>query len=129
MSRVAHFEIHADDPARAITFYENVFGWQFSKWEGPMEYWMVKTGEPEVPGIDGGLMKRMGGAPIDGQAVNSYVCTIMSSTVDSDINKAITNGGSIAVPKMAVPGIGWLAYIKDTEGNLFGVMQEDGNAA
>lgn len=129
MSRVAHFEIHADDPARAITFYENVFGWQFSKWEGPMEYWMVKTGEPEVAGIDGGLMKRMGGAPIDGQAVNSYVCTIMSSTVDSDINKAITNGGSIAVPKMAVPGIGWLAYIKDTEGNLFGVMQEDGNAA
>lgn len=129
MSRVAHFEIHADDPARAITFYENVFGWQFSKWKGPMEYWMVKTGEPEVPGIDGGLMKRMGGAPIDGQAVNSYVCTIMSSTVDSDINKAITNGGSIAVPKMAVPGIGWLAYIKDTEGNLFGVMQEDGNAA
>ena len=129
MSRVAHFEIHADDPARAITFYENVFSWQFSKWEGPMEYWMVKTGEPEVPGIDGGLMKRMGGSPTDGQAVNSYVCTIMTSSIDNDVTKAIANNGSIAVPKMAVPGIGWLAYIKDTEGNLFGVMQEDGNAA
>ncbi len=129
MSRVAHFEIHADDPARAITFYENVFGWQFSKWDGPQDYWMVKTGEPDQPGIDGGLMRRMGGAPTDGQAVNSYVCTIMTSAVDDDVNKAMTSGGSIALPKMAVPGIGWLAYIKDTEGNLFGVMQEDANAA
>lgn len=128
MSRVAHFEIHADDPARAITFYENVFGWQFSKWDGPQDYWMVKTGEPDQPGIDGGMMRRMGGAPTDGQAVNSYVCTIMTSAVDDDVNKAMTNGGSIALPKMAVPGIGWLAYIKDTEGNLFGVMQEDANA-
>jgi uncharacterized protein len=129
MSRVAHFEIHADDPARAITFYENVFGWQFSKWNGPQDYWMVKTGEPDQPGIDGGLMRRMGGAPTDGQAVNSYVCTIMSSALDDDTNQAITNGGSVALPKMAVPGIGWLAYIKDTEGNLFGVMQEDTKAA
>jgi uncharacterized protein len=129
MSRVAHFEIHADDPARAITFYENVFGWQFSKWDGPQDYWMVKTGEPDQPGIDGGLMRRMGGAPTDGQAVNSYVCTVMTSAVDDDVNKAMTSGGSVALPKMAVPGIGWLAYIKDTEGNLFGVMQEDTKAA
>ena len=129
MSRVAHFEIHAEDPARAITFYENVFGWSFSKWEGPQDYWLIKTGEADERGIDGGLMRRMGGAPTDGQAVNSYVCTIMSSAIDDDVAKAMTNSGGIAVPKMAVPGIGWLAYIKDTEGNLFGIMQEDSTAA
>ena len=129
MSRVAHFEIHAEDPARAITFYENVFGWKFDKWEGPQDYWLITTGGPEEPGINGGLMRRMGGAPTDGQAVNSYVCTIMSSAVDDDVAKAMTNGGSIAMPKMAVSGIGWLAYIKDTEGNLFGIMQEDKSAS
>jgi uncharacterized protein len=32
MSRVVHFEIHAEDPQRAINFYANVFGWQFSQW-------------------------------------------------------------------------------------------------
>ena len=42
---------------------------------------------------------------------------------------AIGAGGSIAVPKMAVPGIGWLAYVKDTEGNILGVMQADSAAA
>ena len=57
MSRVAHFEIHVDDPARAISFYENVFGWQFSKWDGPQDYWLIKTGEADERGIDGGLMR------------------------------------------------------------------------
>lgn len=129
MSRVGHFEIHADDPIRAITFYEKVFGWQFNKWDGPQAYWLIKTGEASEPGIDGGLLQRMGGVPTDGQAVNAYVCTVMSKTVDEDVSKALSNGGTIAVPKMAVPGIGWLAYVKDTEGNILGVMQEDCDAA
>ena len=128
MSRVGHFEIHADDPIRAIAFYEKVFDWQFSKWDGPQAYWLIKTGEADQPGIDGGLLHRMGGAPADGQAVNAYVCTVMSEKIDTDVTAAIANGGTIAVPKMAVPGIGWLAYVKDTEGNILGVMQADPQA-
>ena len=58
MSRVVHFEIPADDPERAINFYEKVFGWRFEKWEGPIEYWLVKTGPEDQPGIDGGLTRR-----------------------------------------------------------------------
>jgi predicted enzyme related to lactoylglutathione lyase len=29
---------------------------------------------------------------------------------------------------MPIPGMGWLAYCKDTEGNIFGMMQGDPNA-
>jgi hypothetical protein len=129
MARVGHFEIHADDPQRAINFYQSVFGWQFNKWEGPQEYWLVKTGESDTPGIDGGLLKRMGPPPVDGQAVNAYVCTVVSTALDEELNKALSSGGSIAVPKMAIPGVGWLAYFKDTEGNIFGIMQDDPSAA
>lgn len=129
MARVGHFEIHADDPSRAIAFYQSVFDWQFSKWGGPQDYWLVKTGNSDQPGIDGGLLKRMGPPPTDGQAVNAYVCTVISTTLDADLDKITGNGGSIAVPKMAVPGVGWLAYFKDTEGNIFGIMQDDPNAA
>jgi predicted enzyme related to lactoylglutathione lyase len=60
MPRPIHFEIHADNPSRAIKFYETLFGWQFTKWEGPMEYWLITTGSGGTPGIDGGLVKRMG---------------------------------------------------------------------
>jgi hypothetical protein len=129
MARVGHFEIHADDPTRAINFYQNAFDWQFNKWDGPQDYWLIKTGNSDIPGIDGGLLRRMGPAPTDGQAVNAYVCTVISDSLDADLNKITSSGGTIAVPKMAVPGIGWLAYFKDTEGNIFGVMQDDPSAA
>ncbi len=45
MSRVVHFEIHADDPERAAKFYERALGWTISKWDGPVDY----LEEPTVP--------------------------------------------------------------------------------
>ena len=45
MPRPVHFEIPAENPERAMQFYSTVFGWKFSKWEGPMDYWMITTGD------------------------------------------------------------------------------------
>lgn len=126
MSRVMHFEIHADNPERAIKFYSNVFGWKFTSWPGPEDYWLVQTGKKDEPGIDGGLIKRRG--TIDGTAVIAYVCTIGTNNVDDSIARIINNGGENVVPKMPIPTVGWLAYCKDTEGNIFGIMQNDPNA-
>ena len=127
MSRVTHFEIHASDPERAVAFYQKVLGWQFHKWEGPMPYWLITTGPDDQPGINGGLTQRRG--EIDGEAVIAYVCTVNVEDVDASANTATSNGGQIAVPKMAIPGVGWLVYCKDTEGNIFGMMQADEKAA
>ncbi len=41
----------------------------------------------------------------------------------------ILAGGTVALQKMPVKGVGWLAYCKDPEGNIFGVMQNDPQAA
>jgi predicted enzyme related to lactoylglutathione lyase len=126
MPRVVHFEIHAAEPERAIRFYHELFGWQFNKWAGPEDYWLVITGPKEEPGIDGGLLRRRG--IIDGTAVLAYVCTVDVRSVDATVNTALKHGGSVAVEKMAVPGVGWLAYLKDTESNIFGIMQADPTA-
>ena len=126
MPRVVHFEIHAADPQRAVTFYEKSFGWSFQKWEGPMEYWLITTGPNDQPGINGGLVQRRG--ELDGQAVIAYVCTVDVADLDTSIATVDANGGTVAVPKMPIPGMGWLAYYKDTEGNIFGMMQNDPNA-
>jgi predicted enzyme related to lactoylglutathione lyase len=123
MSRVIHFEIHAENPDRAVAFYTGLFGWEFTKWGGPMEYWLIKTGPDGTPGINGGLMRRHGA--IDGTAVIAYVCTIDVASVDACLGKIQAAGGTIALPKMPIPGIGWLAYGKDTEGNIFGIMEGD----
>jgi len=126
MPRVVHFEIHAADPDRAVNFYQTLFGWTFQKWEGPMDYWLVTTGPNDQPGINGGLVRRQG--EIDGQAVIAYVCTVDVENLDASVQTAVDNGGQIALPKMPIPGMGWLAYCKDTEGNIFGMMQGDPNA-
>ena len=123
MPRVVHFEIHAGDPERAIRFYNSLFDWTFQKWEGPMEYWMVTTGPADQPGINGGLLRRQG--EIDGQAVIAYVCTVDVADIDASTNTAVANGGQVVLPKMPIPGVGWLVYCKDTEGNIFGMMQAD----
>ncbi len=122
MPRVVHFEIHAENPQRAVDFYTNLFGWQFTQWAG-QEYWLIKTGESTEPGIDGGLLPRRG--VIDGTAVIAYVCTIEVKDLAPLVEKAVSLGGQIALPTMPIPGVGWLAYAKDTEGNIFGMMQND----
>ena len=127
MARVAHFEIHADDPQRAINFYSTLFGWEFQQWGG-QEYWLIKTGAAEEPGIDGGLVRRRGDRPQIGQAVNAYVCTVLVNSLDETIAAVDKGGGTVALAKMPVPGVGWLAYFHDPEGNIFGVMQNDPDA-
>jgi len=49
-------------------------------------------------------------------------------SVDEYLKKITDKRGTIALPKMPIPGIGWLACAKDTEGNNFGIMQADANA-
>ncbi len=129
MPRIIHFEIHADTPERAVKFYQELFGWEFTKWEGPMPYWLIKTGPDGQPGINGGLLPRRGATPAGELPVIAYVCTVDVSALDDYLKKAQARGGVVAVPKMAIPGIGWLAYCKDTEGNIFGMMQTDPKAA
>lgn len=134
MSRPIHFEIHATDPARLISFYTDLFGWQFTAWGPPGLYWVIRTG-PDAdpasarPGIDGGLVARKGEAANSGQPVNAFVCTIGVDDAASAMESIVVLGGGIAVPRMAVPGVGWLGYGKDPDGNIFGVMQNDANAA
>jgi uncharacterized protein len=135
MNRVRHFEIHAANPEKAATFYHDVFGWDIKEWvipgihvEEENRYWLVGTGPGEEPGINGGIVVRRGPAPTEGQAVNSYVCTIEVASVDRSIAAALKAGATVAVPKMAIRGVGWIAYCKDTEGNLFGVMENNQNA-
>ena len=121
MPRIIHFDIPADDPARAQKFYQETFGWTFEKWDGPMEYWMTKTGDEKQPGINGGLAKRMPGQI-------GVTNTIDVNSVDEFAKKIQSKGGKVIMPKMAIPQVGYFAQCMDTEGNIFGIIQMDKNA-
>jgi len=121
MPRLVHFEMNVKDVHKTISFYEEVFGWRFQKWDGPMDYWLIMTGDESEPGIDGGL----GYAEEDFPKV---VNTIDVDDIDEIIKKIQHNSGKIVKQKHAVPGVGWLAYFKDSEGVIYGLMQNDPGA-
>ena len=120
MPRVVHFEIPAEKPERAVKFYKKVFGWKIEKWEGPMEYWLVMTGEDKEPGINGGIMSNIN--------QKTTVNTVDVPSVENYLKKITEAGGKVVKPKTAVPGVGYMAYCVDTEGNVFGLMQNDPSA-
>ena len=121
-----HFELPADDPERLIPFYSSVFGWEFQRMPMPGvpggEYILVMTAEQGKPGINGGMYKR---SSSDDTSRNF----LGVSSIDDTLAKVTASGGTVAAPKMAIPGIGWAAFITDPEGNQHGVFQDDQNAS
>ncbi len=119
MPRVIHFEIPADDPQRAISFYEKVFGWKIEKYPA-MDYWLCNTGPESEPGIHGAITMR--------SSIAATANTISVQSVDEFSQKIAEAGGKVLMPKTPIPGVGYFAYCNDSEGNLIGIMQPDESA-
>lgn len=82
MNRVTHFEIYTEDPEAVRPFYQDVFGWKFQKFEGgPIEYWLITTGDDKDPGINGGITR-----PREGQNAGT-LNTIAVPSLDQTIKK------------------------------------------
>jgi uncharacterized protein len=130
MGRLVHFEIHVDNMERATKFYSEVFGWKFEDWTdyAGMPYFGAVTGDASVPGINGALMQRQGPPPQPNQPMNGFSCTMGVEDYDATEAKILANGGTLALPKYALPGMAWQGYYVDTEGNVFGIHQPDENA-
>lgn len=130
MGRLVHFEVHVDDIERAKKFYGEVFGWSFQDWSeyAGMPYYGAVTGNEEELGINGALLQRQGPPPEANQALNGYACTMGVEDYDAAEARIIENGGTVALPKYALPGMAWQGYYKDTEGNIFGIHQPDASA-
>lgn len=127
MATILQFEIHASDPARLAAYYRDLFGWEFVA--GPPGYWPLRRDAGVDPGLLGGLVQRHGPAAAAGAPVSSFICTVRVDDVDSTLARAIALGGELALPKMAIPGVGWLAYVKDCDGNILGISTPDPSAS
>jgi predicted enzyme related to lactoylglutathione lyase len=106
---------------KTAAFYRDVFGWKVEKWEGPVDYWLITTGDESTPGINGGLMRA--GGPFSGT-----VNTLEVEDLDAAIKKVKAHDGEMVFEKDFVPGVGYLAYFKDTAGVIVGMIQNDPKA-
>ena len=123
MDKVVHFEIPADDMARAKKFYADVFAWQLTD-VPDIGYTMVTTvatDEKQMPkesgAINGGMQKRDPTMP-------GPVLVINVANLDEALKKITAAGGKVVMPKMKVMDMGLYARVKDTEGNVIGVWQD-----
>lgn len=125
MPKVVHFEMPFDDAERANKFYAAVFGWQSSKWEGPEEYYLQQTGADAEPyGIGGALIARA--AALNG---GGTLVVIGVDDLDAYVAKVAAAGCEIVTPRTSIPGVGWFANFRDTEGNVVGMFQDGNDAA
>ncbi len=120
MNRIVHFEFNSPDADKSQAYFEKLFDWKFNKWDGPMDYRLCQTGE-NAPGIDGAIMASQDGQP---RTVN----VVGVDDIHTATDKAAELGGQVVVDKMAIEGVGWVTYVVDPAGILFGIWKEDENA-
>ena len=114
--KIVHFEVPAKDAARARTFWGSLFGWQFQNSMPEMDYQMVQV----APDQGGAIF------PSD-KAGSGIIIYYETDDIDASIARVNELGGE-ADRKAPVPGHGWFAACKDTEGNLFSLWQADASA-
>ena len=125
MPKVVHFELPFDDAERANKFYGDVFGWESSKF-GEEEYYLQQTGGDDEPyGIGGALTTRAAADQLGG----GTLVIIGVDDLDAYIAKVSAAGCAIVTPRTVIPGVGWFANFRDTEGNVVGMFMDDNSAA
>lgn len=120
-NRVVHFEIEADDVERAKKFYTDAFGWKMDQMGGDYGgYVVVETGPREEPGgISGGLYKDPSGK----KSYNAYICVVDVADIHKAMDAVKAAGGEILGEIMDIPQVGLNVRCKDTEGNIFSLLQ------
>jgi uncharacterized protein len=110
--KVVHVEFPAQDADRAQKFWEGVGGWSIQ--------------DAGMPGIDYRMFQEgdQGGAVYTMQDMQGPVLYYGSDDIDADVARIRELGGE-AQDKEPIPGVGWFARAKDTEGNSFSLFQSD----
>jgi predicted enzyme related to lactoylglutathione lyase len=120
-NRPTHFEIPVDDPDRAAKFYSDTFGWVINPFEGaPSYYGLATTGEDPEQGINGALYQR--------DQMTTTMITMSVESIEDAEARILAAGGELVTGKSPIPGMGYFAQYKDTEGNIFGTFVNDTSA-
>jgi predicted enzyme related to lactoylglutathione lyase len=114
--KVVHVEIGAADADRAQGFWSGVFGWEVGPPMSPeMDYRMFQSAEDQ------------GGAILASDNPGTITVYFDTDDIDASLAKVGELGGQ-AGDKTPVPGYGWFAACRDTEGNAFSLWQVDAEA-
>lgn len=115
MNQSLYIEIPVNDPETTLPFYKEVFGWEFSP-GNRHDYWLIGTDRNDI-NLEGSIVHRRNPEPV--------LNTIEVDDLAAALDKIRSLGGEILVPNIHLPGLGWLAYFRDPEGNILSAMEVD----
>jgi predicted enzyme related to lactoylglutathione lyase len=111
---IVHIEFSAADREAAGKFYADLFGWKIQH----MPEFNYTTFDTEA-GIGGGINTTTEEYP-----AGTVVFYVGTQDIEASLAKAESLGGKTILPKMEVPGMGWLAMFLDPFGNKIGLWKE-----
>ncbi len=119
---IVHFEIPANEPSKIARFYEQLFGWKFTKMDaGNMDYWLISHKDAKSPDETmGGLYK-----PQQGMSQQGILNYFGVKSIDDSLKQASSLGATVVMPKQEIPNIGHFAILKDPNGNAFALFQSN----
>jgi hypothetical protein len=113
------FEIFVADLERAQRFYELTLGVELKREDYARVPSAVFPGAGE--GISGGLVQDPMRRPGPG---GSLVYLNASGKLDACLERVVPAGGAVVMPKTDIGDPGFIAVVRDTEGNLVGLHSE-----
>jgi predicted enzyme related to lactoylglutathione lyase len=122
MDKVEHFEIPADDPARALNFYKTVFKWELNPVPG-VDYIRLLTIRVDENAVSQRPFEVNGAIVRRESELRGPIVTISVADMEETLAKISKTGGSIVRGKTEFGKIGYTAYFKDTEGNVMQLWQ------
>ena len=116
-SVLRHFALNADDVQRAKSFYETVFGWNFTPYGPPNFYQIVNAGD----GIIGALQERR--ELLKSKPMFGFENTFGVEDIQATLEAVTEAGGRTLMEPYFIEGVGDIAYFEDSEGNVCGIGQ------
>lgn len=116
MPCIVHCENSVNDTERAQQFYSTVFGWELQEREG--DDIVFTTGIGCEADMSDRILKRR-------ESITGHINTVEVPSVDEYATRVTSNGGTVIIPKIAISGVGYVLYCKDTEDSIFGLFEKE----
>jgi len=114
------FEIFVSDLDRAVGFYQTVLAIELRR-EQEDDRPMALFASAVENGVGGALVRQPGREPTDRGAI---VYLDANGKLDASLARVERAGGQVVMPKTDIGPPGFIALVRDTEGNLVGLHSE-----
>lgn len=116
MARVIRFELPSRNMGDTVEFYNKVFDWDSAYSDVHTDYLELDMGRSTIAG---GIFPR--------GVVNLTTTTLVIevASIEAYVGRIEGAGGTIVLRPRAIAGYGYVAYCRDPDGNVIGLVQFD----